>query len=340
MIKIFSIWILTLTLSVALPVSSDQVSGLSGTYAPLASPALTGTPTAPTATVGTNTTQLATTAFVLANTSSAYPSSVRQTVSFGPMASTGVPSFFSSSSASLNITSINISSTVPLVVTSANGNSAAGDVNAVGVSTSNLTWSGLPASSTVYLYVTISGGVLTPGFTTVAPAYLYGNSFTPSTASGAFTFLVNQMIGYMGNGTTASQANVVFLGQCVTGASTTSSIIAYVYQGRYVAPWTATLPAAAALVTVSDNIGTREKAGVFEILNTTADGGYSVGDVTTPASNAGAAYMPVNFQLQTNSSNVRIGASSNFLLFNQGTGAAATPTAADWSYRVRVTRNF
>jgi len=37
------------------------------TYAPLASPALTGTPTAPTATLGTNTTQIATTAFVLAN---------------------------------------------------------------------------------------------------------------------------------------------------------------------------------------------------------------------------------------------------------------------------------
>lgn len=40
-----------------------QVTGA----APLASPALTGTPTAPTATVGTNTTQVATTAFVLAN---------------------------------------------------------------------------------------------------------------------------------------------------------------------------------------------------------------------------------------------------------------------------------
>lgn len=36
--------------------------------APLASPAFTGTPTAPTATAGTNTTQIATTAFVLANT--------------------------------------------------------------------------------------------------------------------------------------------------------------------------------------------------------------------------------------------------------------------------------
>lgn len=38
-----------------------------GLKAPLASPALTGTPTAPTAAPGTNTTQLATTAFVLAN---------------------------------------------------------------------------------------------------------------------------------------------------------------------------------------------------------------------------------------------------------------------------------
>jgi hypothetical protein len=37
------------------------------TYAPLASPALTGVPTAPTAANGTNTTQVATTAFVLAN---------------------------------------------------------------------------------------------------------------------------------------------------------------------------------------------------------------------------------------------------------------------------------
>jgi hypothetical protein len=36
-------------------------------YALLSSPALTGTPTAPTATAGTNTTQIATTAFVLAN---------------------------------------------------------------------------------------------------------------------------------------------------------------------------------------------------------------------------------------------------------------------------------
>jgi hypothetical protein len=42
-----------------------ETSTAASTYAPLASPALTGTPLAPTAAVNTNTTQLATTAFVL-----------------------------------------------------------------------------------------------------------------------------------------------------------------------------------------------------------------------------------------------------------------------------------
>jgi hypothetical protein len=46
--------------------TAPTVPGLSG-KAPLASPTFTGTPTAPTAAAGTNTTQIATTAFVLAN---------------------------------------------------------------------------------------------------------------------------------------------------------------------------------------------------------------------------------------------------------------------------------
>ena len=48
----------------------DHVHPTDTSRAPLASPALTGVPTAPTATVGTNTTQIATTAFVLANAGS------------------------------------------------------------------------------------------------------------------------------------------------------------------------------------------------------------------------------------------------------------------------------
>lgn len=45
-------------------------------YAPLASPAFTGTPTAPTASAGTNTTQIATTAFVTTAVSNAVASEI------------------------------------------------------------------------------------------------------------------------------------------------------------------------------------------------------------------------------------------------------------------------
>lgn len=66
--------------------TSISLSSLDSRYVSLVSPAFTGIPTAPTATVGTNTTQLATTAFVLAN------SSVSGT--YAPLASpafTGIP---------------------------------------------------------------------------------------------------------------------------------------------------------------------------------------------------------------------------------------------------------
>jgi hypothetical protein len=51
--------------------------------APLASPAFTGTPTAPTAAVDTNTTQLATTAFVIGQATGVTPSAVATTASTG-----------------------------------------------------------------------------------------------------------------------------------------------------------------------------------------------------------------------------------------------------------------
>jgi hypothetical protein len=63
----------------------------SSTYAPLASPALTGTPTAPTAAVDTNTTQLATTAYVIGQ---GYLKSATASSTYAPLASpalTGTP---------------------------------------------------------------------------------------------------------------------------------------------------------------------------------------------------------------------------------------------------------
>lgn len=61
----------------------DHVHPTDTTRAPLASPALSGVPTAPTATAGTNTTQIATTAFVLANGSGGVPAAATPLVDSG-----------------------------------------------------------------------------------------------------------------------------------------------------------------------------------------------------------------------------------------------------------------
>lgn len=61
------------TLAVTGGISGAGVTSLLAPYAPLASPSLTGTPLSTTAAVDTNTTQIATTAFVLAQASAATP---------------------------------------------------------------------------------------------------------------------------------------------------------------------------------------------------------------------------------------------------------------------------
>src|SRR5690606_18081119 len=62
-------------------IATGDVSGIDS-YATLSSPALTGTPTVPTATAGTNTTQAASTAFVMA---SAQPIPTSSTYAVGTM---------------------------------------------------------------------------------------------------------------------------------------------------------------------------------------------------------------------------------------------------------------
>lgn len=63
----------TVTASDTILSAINKLVGNMATYAPLASPGLTGTPTAPTAAVNTNTTQIATTAFVLGQAGAATP---------------------------------------------------------------------------------------------------------------------------------------------------------------------------------------------------------------------------------------------------------------------------
>lgn len=157
----------------------------------------------------------------------------RQTVLSGPVDTSGLPTFLPATSASLNITSQNVSTGVnALVATASGGANANGIINVVGQATANLTWTGCTANQTNYLPVSIAGGVLTAQTPTILqPIEQWGG--TPSVTSGQYTYNVQQKIMYLGNGTTAPAVNHVIVGEVVAGASTITSTAAYAYESRY-----------------------------------------------------------------------------------------------------------
>ena len=205
---------------------------------------------------------------------------VRQTVQHGPVTTAGLPDFLPATNAALSITTQNVSSTYPLVASAANGSSTQGAVNTIGISTANLTWSGLTASRAAatpnFLYGTIAGGVITPASTIVAPVYQWGG--TPATTAGLITFNISEMKAYLGNGTTAPQTNLVLFGEAATDGTGVISTVAYAYNGRYDSGYTATIPSSATATARNHNIGVTPRLKDFLVCCTTTDGGYAVGD--------------------------------------------------------------
>lgn len=157
---------------------------------------------------------------------------VRQTVLSGSFDANGMANFLSAGSG----LSINLSATAnPITVAFAAGFGVNGAADHISRITADVpaAWSNLPASTTVFLYVdrNVATGALTYGYATTAPTYQYGSP--ASTANGQHTFIIPQMAMYVGNGTTASVVQRVFVGEAVTSASGITSVTTYVYQGRY-----------------------------------------------------------------------------------------------------------
>ena len=279
---------------------------------------------------------------VLTTSTLASPSGVRQTVAAGPVTAAGLPNFLPATDADLNLVSQNITSSAPFVATAANNwssdNGASADT--VGVSTSNLTWTGLTASRAAatpnFLYVTISGGVLTTGFTIVTPVYQWGG--TPATTSGLFTFNISEMKGYLGNGATAPQTNLVMVGEAATDGTTVISTVAYAYNGRYDSGYTATLVAGGTPFTRNHNIGAIPNNVRLRIQNTTTEVGYAVGDEADPAGNNGTFNTVPSFGATRTA--VTFSTSGNWALLNKSTGTNATLTVGNWKYRVLADRGW
>jgi len=308
-------------------VSSNGVFDALTLNAPLSSPALTGTPTAPTATLGTNTTQIATTAFVLANATGT-PSGVRQTVQSGSVDTSGFPNFLTTS-VDLNLP---IDGTIPIVIHCAGGAVSNDKLVTISADTTLL----LPASSTNYVYVNSAG---TKGSTTLAPTYQFGG--TPSVTNGQFTFNISEMKAYLGNGTTAPQVYMTFIGEAVTSGSAVTSVVTYALNGQYDSGYTATLPSATAAVSKNHNIGTDELKCSIVAKCTTIDVGFAVGDIFEDISCYGSSYpMKLPIIRSRNIMKFKTGDSGGWYLINQTSGSLAAATLASWSYKLIAKRGF
>lgn len=262
---------------------------------------------------------------------------VRQSILAGPVDTSGFSTLFASTATGLAITSQNVTSLAPLIVSGANGVTLFGDADLVGISTINLTWTSLTNTTTNYLYITISAlGVLTTGSTTLLPVYQSGG--TPSVTTGQATFNTQSMIMYLGNGSAAVPTYLVFVGEAVTSGGNVTSTISYALMRRYLGTYTATLPSPATSVSQSSNIGfTFGVKSWLEIECTTIDNGYAVGDVMPDCltSNGTVSYA-LSARRTRNTVEVTTGTNTTnaFIAANKSTGAQVALTNASWKYRL------
>lgn len=255
--------------------------------------------------------------------------SVRQTVFNGPVDTNGYPSIFPATSATLSITTQNVSAATPLGVTAAQGFTSTGKLDYTSQFTANQSWNTLTAFSSLLLYVNAQTGAL--GFTSLAPIYQHGG--TPAVTNGQFTFNISEMKGYLGNGTTAPATPLVFVGEVVTDGTGVTSAIAYAYNGRYDSGWTATLPAAGTLTSKNSAIGVGPHRARVSLQCTTADNGYAVGDNMELAQSLGS--------MRTTSFWTTFTSGGGYVsLPNKSTGASALLTAASWKWRIVAERGW
>lgn len=262
----------------------------------------------------------------------------RQTVAAGPVDLAGLPTFLPSTNGALSITAQNITATARFVAAAANGwNTLGSPSDRVGVSLTNLAWTGLTASRAAatpnFLYVVVNAdGTLTPGSTILAPVYQWGGS--PATTSGQFTFNIAEMKGYLGNGSTAPEAFVVFVGEAATDGSGVISTVAYAYNGRYASAFTNTLPAAATFTSANHNIGVKPRTAKLVIENISTELGYSVGEQVIEGHIAiySTVYVPLPIVTTAKAVGFQTPLSTSLVLFSRSSSVPTQLTLASWKY--------
>lgn len=204
---------------------------ITSTYAPLSSPALSGTPTAPTATAGTNTTQIATTAFVQTAVSGvAGAMYFKGTIGTGGTAGTTLPT-----------TGVKVGDTYKIVTAGTYASQAAkvGDLFIATATTP--TWAYVPSGDDAAVtQVSAGAGLNTTGadsstdggsITTTGTLYLTKTAVTPGTYQGITVDKYGRVTGASNMGYTTNTGTVTSVavsndtngGLTVTGSPITTS---------------------------------------------------------------------------------------------------------------------
>ncbi len=277
--------------------------------------------------------------FVILNPLPVYPlTAVRQTVQGGPTSSAGLPDFLPATYTGLGMVTSNITASVPLVVSAANGFGIGSD--RIGQSAANLTFT-CTNSATNYLYVTVnSDGKLTAGTTTVRPLFQTGGSAATTNGLGTFDYV--RMVMYVGDGSTAAQAWRVYVGEAVASGGNITSTVAYAYNGVYASGSTSF--SVASVAEFNHNIGAPCDADAV-LICTTAEFGYYIGDEIDCGHDFSYASGGGVFTRNNSTSGYlkKVGfvcgaAMPTFRSAVDGTGAALT--AGSWNVNVIARRRF
>jgi len=257
-------------------------------------------------------------------------SGVRQTVQSGSVDTSGFPNFLTTS-VDLNLPIA--ATTTPIVIHCAGGAVSNDKLVTISADTTLL----VAASSTNYVYVNSAG---TKGSTTLAPIYQFGG--TPAVTNGQFTFNIGEMKAYLGNGTTAPQVYMTFIGEAVTSGSAVPSVVNYALNGLYRSADTA-IPAPSTITSFNHNIGSSQYKAEAFFVNTTAEFGYSIGDIVFGWSLSSAANSPGQFIWSSGNKVAKTitgSTSTGIQATHATTGNIANLVAANWKQFITCKRSY
>jgi hypothetical protein len=119
--------------------------------------------------------------------------------------------------------------TTPLIITWMDGNDdIGGEKNKIGTIASDAAsfWSGLPQSSTVFLYVDLTGSTVSGGYSALAPSYQYQ---APSHSAGLDWIDNNTGKVFNSNGSAWTQKYRVYVGTATTNTTAVTAVSVYPY---------------------------------------------------------------------------------------------------------------